>query len=75
MRGVGGNSWRMSHNPPSPRLLELADRLGITVLDENRVFSDTVQALSDMRDLVTRDRNHPSVIYWSFCNEGVSKRE
>lgn len=45
MRGVGGNSWRMSHNPPSPRLLDLADRLGVTVLDENRVFADTQQAL------------------------------
>jgi hypothetical protein len=45
MRGVGGNSWRMSHNPPSPRLLELTDRLGVTVLDENRNFDDTPQDL------------------------------
>lgn len=37
MRGVGGNAWRTSHNPPEPILLDLADRLGIAVLDENRV--------------------------------------
>jgi hypothetical protein len=42
MRGVGGNAWRTSHNPPEPALLELTDRLGIVVLDENRVLT-TVQ--------------------------------
>ena len=37
MRGVGGNAWRTSHNPPEPALLDVADRLGVLVLDENRV--------------------------------------
>jgi beta-galactosidase len=27
LRGVGGNAWRTSHNPPEPTLLDLADRL------------------------------------------------
>ena len=39
MRGVGMNSWRTSHNPPEPVLLDLTDRLGVLVLDENRVLS------------------------------------
>lgn len=39
MRGVGGNAWRTSHNPPEPMLLALTDRLGIVVLDENRVLA------------------------------------
>ena len=39
LRGVGGNAWRTSHNPPEPALLDLADRLGVLVLDENRVFA------------------------------------
>lgn len=38
-RGVGGNSRRTSHNPPPPALLDITDRLGILVLDENRVVS------------------------------------
>jgi beta-galactosidase/beta-glucuronidase len=67
MRGVGGNAWRASHNPPSPSLLELADRLGVVVLDENRVFQTALA--NNMADLVSRDRNHPAVIFWSFCNE------
>ena len=67
MRGVGGNAWRASHNPPSPGLLSLADRLGVLVLDENRVFQ--VGQSQNMGDLVARDRNHPSVVWFSFCNE------
>ena len=39
MRGVGGNAWRTSHNPPEPALLHVTDRLGVIVLDENRVFA------------------------------------
>lgn len=68
LRGVGGNAWRTAHNPPSPSLLDLADRLGVLMLDENRVFLSPNQS-ANMVDLVTRDRNHPSVIFYSFCNE------
>jgi beta-galactosidase/beta-glucuronidase len=62
MRGVGGNAWRASHNPPSPALLSLADRLGVLVLDENRILKTGLA--QNMVDLVERDRNHPSVIFW-----------
>ncbi len=62
MRGMGGNGRRFSHNPPAPALLDLADRLGLLTLDENRVFS--VGLADNMKDLVERDRNHASVIFW-----------
>lgn len=39
LRGVGGNAYRSSHNPPAPSLLDIADRLGVIVLDENRVLA------------------------------------
>lgn len=39
MRVLGGNAWRTSHNPPEPGLLDITDRLGIAVLDENRVLT------------------------------------
>lgn len=67
MRGMGGNGRRFSHNPPAPALLDLADRLGILTLDENRVFANGLA--HNMADLVQRDRNHPSVVFFSFCNE------
>lgn len=67
MRGMGGNSRRMSHNPPAPSLLDLTDALGVMVLDENRVFA--IGLSPNMVDLVQRDRNHASIMFWSFCNE------
>jgi beta-galactosidase/beta-glucuronidase len=84
MRGVGMNAWRTSHNPPEPVLLELTDRLGVLVLDENRVLATDVNCqgsgcknvpaydgdpAADMGSLAKRDRNHPSVAWYSLCNE------
>ena len=70
LRGIGGNSWRMSHNPGTPGTFELGDRLGVTFLDENRVFEDEAPDIANMGDMVRRDRKHASVIWYSFCNEG-----
>lgn len=69
VRGTGGNAWRTSHNPPIPALLDIADRLGIMMLDENRIYDFGDEYIDNMVDLVRRDRNHPSVIFWSGCNE------
>ena len=38
MRAVGANAWRMSHNPPSPVMLDILDNIGVVVWDENRNF-------------------------------------
>ena len=84
LRGVGMNAWRTSHSPPEPVLLDLTDRLGVLVLDENRVLATgqncqgegciNVPAyagdpVSDVGALARRDRNHPSVAWYSLCNE------
>jgi hypothetical protein len=37
---VGGNTWRMSHNPGDPATFDLFDRLGIMSWDENRDYSE-----------------------------------
>jgi len=81
LRELGCNAIRMSHNPPAPELLELTDRMGFLVVDESfdswerrktpldyhLIFPDWSEP--DMRALVRRDRNHPSVILWSIGNE------
>ena len=73
IRGMGGNSWRMSHNPGNPSTFDMGDRLGMTFLEENRVFNDDPGSVQNMRDMVRRDRVHPAIIFYSFCNEaGVS---
>ena len=62
LRSVGGNGRRTSHNPPDPVMLDIYDRLGILVMDENRNLGNSSELEAQMRDLVRRDRNHPSVV-------------
>lgn len=68
-RAVGGNGRRTSHNPPNPEMLDIYDRIGVVVMDENRLFENKTAFVNNMGSMVKRDRNHPSVVIWSFCNE------
>lgn len=81
LQGMGNNALRTSHNPPAPELLDIADRLGLMVVDEifdtwnyakvendfHRIFPDWHEP--DLRSFIRRDRNHPSIISWSVGNE------
>lgn len=81
LREMGCNAIRLAHNPPAPELLDLTDRMGFLVIDEifdcwerkktpldfHLIFPEWHEA--DTRSFVRRDRNHPSVIAWSFGNE------
>merc|ERR1719401_2940036 len=69
MKQMGANGWRTAHNPPTPALLDQCDRQGLVVWDENYKNKATPDMQEDLRKLVMRDRNHPSVIIWSLCNE------
>jgi beta-galactosidase len=66
---MGSNAYRSAHHPADPALLDICDRLGMLVMDENRLLESSELRLGDLRDLVKRDRNHPSVVLWSLCNE------
>jgi beta-galactosidase len=81
LREMGCNAIRTAHNPSAPEFLELTDRMGFLVMDEifdvwkrkktpldfHLIFPDWHK--QDTRAFVRRDRNHPSVIIWSFGNE------
>jgi len=79
LKEMGSNAYRMSHNPPTAELLDACDKLGMLVMDENRHLGDTENGkaslntpyadLHEVQSMVLRDRNHPSVIMWSMCNE------
>jgi len=69
LKELGSNAYRCSHNPPTVALLEACDRLGMLVIDENRLMGINDQHLYDMKRLIIRDRNHPSIISWSIGNE------
>lgn len=68
LRGVGGNGWRMSHNPYRDSLYDTMDRLGVLVWDETRDLKAPM--LPAFGQMVREHRNHPSIMVWSFCNEG-----
>ena len=81
LQEMGCNAIRTSHNPPAPELLDLCDRMGFVVMDEafdcwelakrpqdyHLLFPDWHAA--DLRAMMRRDRNHPSIVMWSIGNE------
>jgi beta-galactosidase len=81
LREAGCNAIRTAHNPPAPELLDLTDQMGFLVVDEifdvwerrktpldfHLIFPEWHE--QDVRAFIRRDRNHPSVILWSFGNE------
>jgi beta-galactosidase len=81
LREMGVNAVRTTHNPPAPELLELADRMGFLIVEEafdawraSKKPNDYATLFDawhekDLRAMVRRDRNHPSVILWSIGNE------
>lgn len=81
MQEMGANALRTSHNMPAPDVMELADEMGILVVDEAfdcwmrskttfdyaRFFPEWYR--QDVASWVRRDRNHPSLLFWSIGNE------
>ncbi len=69
LKEMGCNAIRAAHNPMAPEFYDACDRLGMMVLDENRLLGASEELLADMTAWVRRDRCHASVILWSICNE------
>ncbi len=70
MKKAGFNFYRSSHNPATPERLDVCDEIGMLVWDEaERKLESTDVELPLVRETITRDRNHPSVILWSLENE------
>ena len=84
LRWVGANSYRTSHYPYSEEAMDLADRLGVLVIDEIPAVSlnflekpDLVakwlaQCQLALDELVARDKNHASVVMWCVANEPMA---
>ena len=82
--GNGYNAIRTSHNPPSTAFLDACDRRGMLVIDESfdvwmrpkrpndyhLYFEQWWER--DLQAMILRDRNHPSVIMWSFGNDRIT---
>ena len=73
MKDMNMNSVRMSHYPPDPEFLDLCDSLGLFVLDELTGWQNkygTAVGEKLVKELVIRDVNHPSILFWDNGNEG-----
>lgn len=76
LRWSGANSFRTSHYPYAEEIMDFADANGIVVVDECPAvaISGFGKGLLEnhkrsLTELITRDRNRPSVVMWSVANE------
>lgn len=69
LKEMGTNAYRCAHNLPTKEILDACDQLGLIVMDENRRFETREEVLEFLRIMVKRDRNHPSVMFYSLFNE------
>ena len=69
MKENGANGYRCSHYPQSEALMDALDENGFIVMDETRWFESTEESLAQLEAVIKRDRNRPSVFFWSLGNE------
>lgn len=70
---LGINFFRAAHYPNDPLVYQLADSLGMVVVEEvpnikNIDFDEDIQK-QNVQEMIRRDRNHPSIFFWSVGNE------
>lgn len=73
IRGMNMNAVRCSHYPPDTDFLDICDSLGLYVIDEFNGWQQAVSAEAGaplVREMVTRDVNHPCILWWANGNEG-----
>ena len=69
LKEMGANGYRTSHYQQNTAILDALDELGFIVLNEARWFASTEEGIAQLEELVKRDRNRPSVFFWSLSNE------
>jgi hypothetical protein len=72
------NAIRCSHYPPDKVFLEICDSLGLYVIDELAGWQNayaTAPGEKLVKEMVLRDLNHPSIIFWANGNEGGTNKE
>ncbi|WP_163324598.1 glycoside hydrolase family 2 protein [Draconibacterium mangrovi] len=78
LKTMNMNAVRCAHYPPDKTFLQYCDSLGLYVLDELAGWQnayDTESGSKLVKEMVIRDVNHPSIIFWSNGNEGGTNKE
>jgi hypothetical protein len=77
LKEMNMNAVRCSHYPPDQYFLELCDSAGIYVINElagwQKAYS-TAAGTPLVKEMVLRDRNHPSIVMWANGNEGGTNK-
>ena len=69
LKELGVNAIRFSHNAVAPEVMDMVDRMGFLVMDENRNFNPSPDYMKQLEWMVRRDRHRPGVVLWSVFNE------
>ena len=69
LKDMGGNAVRTSHNMPTPEWVEACDRMGMMMMCETRLMSSNPEGMAQLKGMIKRYRNSPSIILWSVGNE------
>ena len=69
IKEMGANGYRTSHYPQTEAIMDALDELGFIVMAETRWFESTDEGKQQLEMLIKRDRNRPSVLFWSVGNE------
>lgn len=69
IKEMGANGFRCSHYPHGEATMDALDDLGFITMAETRWFDSTKEGLEQLEMLIKRDRNRPSVLFWSVGNE------
>src|SRR5262249_49844133 len=71
--GLNHNFMRTAHYPNDPCIYDFKDRNGIVTIEElpndKRQQFDEATQIQQLREAIRRDRNHPSIFFWSMGNE------
>ena len=72
IKSMNMNAVRLSHYPADPEFFEACDSLGLYVMDELSGWHgkhETINGQKLVKEMITRDVNHPCIIWWSNGNE------
>ena len=69
IKEMGANAYRCTHYPQTAETMDALDEAGLIVMAETRWFESTKEGLEQLETLIKRDRNRPSVFFWSVGNE------
>ena len=69
IKEMGANGYRTSHYQQTAAYMDAFDEMGFLVMNEARWFESTNESIKQLESLIKRDRNRPSVIFWSTGNE------